>query len=174
MQRNLLILLGLFYTLTADAANPPPWLATVEAEIEFPKTTSCPEIATTVLKEGGFAKVSQQNNALFASWKASKQYEYKVLVKCLPRYHLLTVTVVSTKSGGLQKAKEILEKIRAMATGSSEESPLPGHSPDEIEEIPDCSDGVALVRCLSSVPDDSLEIVQDYLDKIKAKHKKQP
>lgn len=174
MKINLLILFGIFYALTVNAANPPPWLATVEGEIEFPKTSSCPEIVTAVLKSSGFARVSQQNNALFASWKEGKQYEYKVLVKCLPRYHLITITVVSTRSGGLQKAKELLEKIRAMVTGSSEESPLPGHSPDDIEEIPDCSDGVALVRCLSSVPEDSLEIVQDYLDKIKAKHKKQP
>jgi hypothetical protein len=174
MKYNILILLILFYVFPANAANPPPWLATVEAEIEFPKTSSCPEIAIAVLKEGGFAKVSQQNNSLFASWKEGKHYHHKVLVKCLPRYHLITITVVSTQSGGLQKAKEILGKIRAMATGSSEEPPLPGHSPDEIEEIPDCSDGVALVRCLSSVPEDSLEIVQDYLDKIKAKQKKKP
>lgn len=174
MKSNLLIFLILSYALTVNAANAPPWLATVEAEIEFPHTTSCPEIATTVLKQGGFEKVSQQNNALFASWREGKHYHHKVLVKCLPRYRLMTITVVSTQSGGLQKAKELLEKIRAMATGSSEEAPLPGHAPDEIEEIPDCSDGVALVRCLSSVPDDSLEIVQDYLDKIKAKQKKQP
>jgi len=174
MKYNILILLALFYALPVNAANPPPWLATVEAEIEFPKTSSCPEIAIAVLKEGGFAKVSQQNNALFASWKEGKHYQYKVLVKCLPRYNLITITVVSTQSGGLQKAKQLLEKMRAMATGSSEEPPLPGHSPDEIEEIPDCSDGVALVRCLSSVPEDSLEIVQDYLDKIKAKQKKKP
>jgi hypothetical protein len=174
MKHNLLIFITFFYALSANAANSPPWLATVEAEIEFPKTTSCPEMVSTVLHQEGFAKVSQQNNALFASWKEGKHYQYKVLVKCLPRYHLMTITVVSTQSGGLQKAKQLLEKIRATATGSSEEPPPPGHSPDEIEEIPDCSDGVALVRCLSSVPDDSLEIVQDYLDKIKAKQKKNP
>ena len=87
---------------------------------------------------------------------------------------MVTITVVSEQSGGLQKAKMLLEKMRKKATGYSEEPPLPGHSPDDTEEIPDCSDGVALVRCLSSVPEDSLEIVQDYLDKIKAKHKKQP
>jgi hypothetical protein len=171
---NLLILLLFLNIPITNATSPPPWLATVEAEIEFPQTSSCPEIANIVLKQDGFEKVSQQNNALFAAWKEGKHYHHKVLVKCLPRYHLITITVVSMKSGGLQKAKELLEKIRAIATGTSEESPLPGHSPDEIEEIPDCSDGVALVRCLSSVPDDSLEIVQDYLDKIKAKHKKKP
>jgi len=163
----------LLWVSTANAASSPPWLATVDAEIDFSQL-SCPKIAMSVLKQAGFARISQQNNTLFAAWKNGKNYRYKALIKCFPHYNLVTVTLASSQAGGLQKAKELLKKIRKKATGSSEELPLPGHSPNDMEEIPDCSDGVALVRCLSSIPDDSLEIVQDYLDKMKAKQKKKP
>lgn len=168
--------LGLFcilccLSLSAGAQTPPPpWLAMVDGEhLSFPDH-SCTEGAATALRRLGFARVTVQPGQVLAAFKPGTYYQYKAAVKCFPKYDLVNVTVVAQRSGGLKKARSILAVMRQFAT---QVAPLP--TPEMLPDtdvldnsatgFPDCSDGPTLIRCLNSVPNDSIDLAVEYLRK---------
>ncbi|MDM8547762.1 hypothetical protein QUF61_14825 [Candidatus Venteria ishoeyi] len=163
--KTIFISIFLFFSGIALAV-PPPWIASVEAEnLDFSQQ-SCNEIAHTMLQKQGFARITPKNNGIFAAYRKGRDYHYKVVIKCFDSLGLVNVTVVSNRKGGLNKARQLLGNISSQTKHTGTASPG-RRQPGSHSDFPDCADGPTLVRCLNTIPEDSLDIAQDYLEKRK-------
>jgi len=155
----------------AIAAPPPPWLAVVEGE-QLAFADSCATAAQQALREQGFARVEIQGDMVFGAYREGADYHYKAAIKCLPAYELVTITIATNRKGGLDQAKQLLAQLRQYATPTSGGLKRQSSHFDQAEAtasalFPNCSDGPTLVRCLNTVPQDSIEIARSYLQKLK-------
>lgn len=188
----LLLPIILLFASGAQAAVPPPYIATLEGKnLTFPGS-SCASAANSALKQAGFARVSSAGGTVFGAYHAGRDYRYKAAVKCLDEYNLVVVTIVASGSGALNTARKVLSNIRNKATAGSglyaynkpdgddaagDSCPEPADADEcDCPEPPpvvapntalDCADGPTLVRCLNSVPQSDIDLAIDYLDKLK-------
>ena len=164
--------------LGAQAAPPPPYLSVIEAEnIDF-SDSSCTTAASSVLKADGFSRVTVKGNIIFGAFHSGRDYRFKVAMKCLNHHQLVTITVVSASSGGLAKARSLVAQLKAYTAPKSdwEDTQDEAEESDDVDDADmdnekvslsavDCSSGNNLVRCLDSIPANSIKIAQQYLGK---------
>jgi hypothetical protein len=160
--------------LSSHAAPPPPYLSVAEAEHVSFSAANCTATVSSVLRADGFNRVTTQGNIVFAALRSEEDYGFKVAAKCLSQYNMVTITVVSAHSGGLEKARYLVSKLRTYKTTQSNSSEEHDAGMDETVDgigekttnsVINCSSGSNLVRCLDSIPQGSIEIAQEYLNK---------
>jgi len=175
------LLLSALFTQWVHAAPPPPFLAVVEGEKMGFSDNSCTQAAQSVLKQNGFKRIKIIDNIVFAAYRQGRDYHYKAALKCLNKYDLVTITVVTNRNGGLRKAKKLLSLLKNYGE-QSDDNNTEGSWQEEDEAVeeseegktvlgkpsanfPNCSDGPTLVRCLDSIPENAIDIAQEYLNK---------
>ena len=118
-----LLLMSLFITSSVYAL--PPYIGiSIGEDLSF-QENSCSQIATTVLQEDGFQKISLVENSatLFAAYSTKTPYQYKALVKCLPDKGTVVVVVVANST---QYVRTKAEKLRLQIQHYTRHSIKPG------------------------------------------------
>lgn len=112
---NLLFLLFLNSLPSAiqGATVPPPYIAFNMGENLLFEEEKCLTVTEQVLEEDGFKRINRSGNgSILASYKKTRDYQYKALVSCLPAYGIVRIVVVTELSGqGADKAQKLLKSI---------------------------------------------------------------
>jgi len=91
------------------AAPPAPWLAVAEGSHSF-SVAGCATAAAGVLRDQGFARVSNMGSTVMGAYRGGSNYQFKAAIKC--QSGSAVAFVVTTVSGrGLAKANSLIAAL---------------------------------------------------------------
>ncbi len=127
---------------SVQAAPPSPWLAVTEGSTAYSSVSGCARAAADVLRDKGFARVSNMGSTVMGAYRSGSDYEFKAAIKC--QSSSAVIFVVTTLSGqGLNKANSLLAGLRGGSSSSMggggddfDDEPLDDDDMLEDEELP--------------------------------------
>ncbi len=102
---------------SVQAAPPAPWLAVAEGSHSL-SVSGCAATAARVMRQQGFARVTQMGSTVMGAYLSGKDYQFKAALKC--QSSSAVAFVVTTLSGeGLNKANSLIAALRSGGGGDS-------------------------------------------------------